>query len=106
MASNYMDVLARLRLYCHTFEDLEAYVQNHGIDPNCEEVVLRRNELFSNELITDADTYRLLMVCCNSPNELTALIHQQGLDHTDPVVQRRSRELQVRAHNDLHEHFL
>ena len=95
MASNYMDLLSQLRLYCYTFEDLESYVKNAGIDPNCEAVITRRNELFSNNLITDTDMYRLLFCCCHTLDELNTFIEQQGIDRNDPGVQARARELQV-----------
>ena len=58
-------------------------------------VVTRRNELFSAELITDSDTYKLLKCCCNNLNELQMLITEHGLDNNDPAVRAREQELQV-----------
>lgn len=98
MASNAMDVLSLLRLYCYTFEDLEGYVQENGLDPNSEAVITRRNELFSNNLITDTSMYRLLMCCCHTVTDLENLIQQHDLDSNDRAVQTRRKELEVRLH--------
>ena len=95
MASNRMDVLERLRLYCHTFEDLDLYVQEHGIDINDAAVTTRRNELFANDLISDTDMYRFLLFCCHTMDHLIELTQQHGLDINDPAVRARRRDLQV-----------
>lgn len=97
MASNQLNLKQLLEIYCHTFEELESYVLQHGIDPNHHSVVERRNELFSNQQCTDADMYRFLMYCCSTLDDINQLITNDGLDVNDPAVIARKRELEVRC---------
>ena len=95
MASNYTDLSDLLDICCHTFNDLELFIQSHGLDPNHPAVVTRRNQLLSDVLITDNDTYQLLKCCCNTLDELKRLVQDHGLNPDDPAVRLRERVLQV-----------
>ena len=105
MASNHMDTLQLLQLYCYTFDELQKYISEHGIDPNHPAVITRQNELFSNELITDADVHRLLMYCCHTTEDLDNLICDQGFEHNDRSIIARRRELEVCCHRTIMHSF-
>ena len=102
MASQCVDVLHILQSCCHTLDELDVYVQSHGLDINHAAVVQRRSELLCSQLITDADTHRLLSCCCTTVDELRNLVEQYGLDWNDPAVRARQQDLEVcRAHDEL-----
>lgn len=95
MASNDLNLLAELELYCHTFEELDLYILNYGLDINHPAAIERRRQLAANTLITDSDVYRLLKCCCNSLTELENIVVQHNIDWNDPSVQARRSDLQV-----------
>ena len=95
MASNKVDLFELLRLNCQNLTELEDYIQQHGISPSNSDVQRRRDELFSDILVTDSHMHQLLACCCLTVEELRNFIKEHGLDETDPPVQARLSELQV-----------
>ena len=84
-----------LEVCCPTVNALEVYIQHNGIDANHPAVVTRRNQLLSNQLITDSDTFQLLTYCCNTLDDLSKIVVEYRLDRNDLAVRAREAILQV-----------
>lgn len=95
MASNSIDLLVVLKTNCRTLNELDEYVYRRNIPVNLPAVVARRNELLTDQFISDTDTYRLLQCCCNTLTELQKLIMEHQLDRNDAAVRAREQFLQV-----------